>query len=119
MTHFLSKFRFVYIRTETSRCHFLMHQEKVSSVISYESCRIAVPSVPSTSPWQLHKLIVGIFDTNPFRTTYIVDLIKDMDSGGEETTTCTLLRVGTFNVHGWTDGNHEDNFERVVDLIGT
>ena len=40
-----------------------------------------------------------------------------MDSGGEET--ATLLRVGTFNVHGWTDGNHEDNFERVVDLIGT
>ena len=40
-----------------------------------------------------------------------------MDSGGEDT--ATVLRVGTFNVHGWTDGNHEDNFERVVDLIGT
>ena len=40
-----------------------------------------------------------------------------MDSGGEET--ATILRIGTFNVHGWTDGNHEDNFERVVDLIGT
>ena len=43
--------------------------------------------------------------------------MKDMDSGGEEIT--TTLRVGTFNVHGWADGNHTDNFERVVDLIGT
>jgi len=40
-----------------------------------------------------------------------------MDSGGEETAT-TVLRVGTFNVHGWADGSHKDNLERVVDLIG-
>ena len=40
-----------------------------------------------------------------------------MDSG-DEGSLVTILRVGTFNVHGWTDGNYTDNFERVVDLIG-
>jgi len=29
------------------------------------------------------------------------------------------FRLGTFNVHQWVDANYVDNFERVVDLIGS